>query len=124
MLCNENKGADQLRSYCEADLHLCFRIGKNHDPAHSKTGVYWSIEFVLFLIQNNRLWTLIRTAGKSVLTCTYNQCFEQNDQKFCNEIFNFTAEKDLYIARTSFLIWYLPGSQSSSVFLTSNGNSM
>ena len=23
---SENKGADQLRSYCEADLHLCFRI--------------------------------------------------------------------------------------------------
>ena len=22
--CSENKGADQLRSYCEADLHLCF----------------------------------------------------------------------------------------------------
>ena len=22
--CSENKGADQLRSYCEADLRLCF----------------------------------------------------------------------------------------------------
>ena len=22
----ENKGADQLRSYCEADLRLCFRL--------------------------------------------------------------------------------------------------
>ena len=32
----ENKGADQLRSYCEADLRLCFRIGKkrfSHDAA-------------------------------------------------------------------------------------------
>ena len=28
-LCSENKGADQLRSYCEADLYLCFRICKN-----------------------------------------------------------------------------------------------
>ena len=27
--CSENKGADQLRSYCEADLRLCFRIGEN-----------------------------------------------------------------------------------------------
>ena len=27
--CSENKGADQLRSYCEADLRLCFLIGKN-----------------------------------------------------------------------------------------------
>ena len=24
--CSENKGAEQLRSYCEADLHLCFRL--------------------------------------------------------------------------------------------------
>ena len=28
-LCSENKGADQLRGYREADLRLCFRIGKN-----------------------------------------------------------------------------------------------
>ena len=25
-LCSENKGADQLCSYCEADLRLCFRV--------------------------------------------------------------------------------------------------
>ena len=25
---SENKGADQLHSYCEADQYLCFRIGK------------------------------------------------------------------------------------------------
>ena len=24
--CSENKGADQLRSYCEADLRLCFHL--------------------------------------------------------------------------------------------------
>ena len=24
--CSENKGADQLRSFCEADLYLCFRL--------------------------------------------------------------------------------------------------
>ena len=24
--CSEIKGADQLGSYCEADLHLCFRM--------------------------------------------------------------------------------------------------
>ena len=24
--CSENKGADQLRRYCEADLCLCFRL--------------------------------------------------------------------------------------------------
>ena len=35
--CSEKKCADQLRSYCTADLRLCFRIGKNlvsHDEAH------------------------------------------------------------------------------------------
>ena len=26
--CRENKGADQLSSYCTADQSLCFRIGK------------------------------------------------------------------------------------------------
>ena len=34
--CSENKGADQLRGYREADLHLCFRIGKN--PVFSRCG--------------------------------------------------------------------------------------
>ena len=27
-LCSENKGADQLRGYCTADLRICFRICK------------------------------------------------------------------------------------------------
>ena len=39
-LCSEKKGADQLRSYCEADLRLCFGLcrllvfpgtGSNHN---------------------------------------------------------------------------------------------
>ena len=34
--CSENKGADQLRSYCEADLRLCFRITNN--PVFSRRG--------------------------------------------------------------------------------------
>ena len=34
--CSENKGAGQLRSYCEADLRLCFRIGEN--PVFSLRG--------------------------------------------------------------------------------------
>ena len=34
--CSENKGADQLHSYCEADLHLVFSYAKCffHDVAH------------------------------------------------------------------------------------------
>ena len=35
-LCSENKGADQLRSYHEADLRLCFRICKK--PVFSRRG--------------------------------------------------------------------------------------
>ena len=38
--CSENKGADQLRSYCEADLRLCFRVGKN--PVFSWRGSMYS----------------------------------------------------------------------------------
>ena len=35
-LCSENKGADQLRGYREADLRLCFRIGEK--PVFSPCG--------------------------------------------------------------------------------------
>ena len=34
--CSENKGADQLRGYREADLRLCFRICKK--PLFSRRG--------------------------------------------------------------------------------------
>ena len=36
--CSENKGADQLCVYPEADLHLCFRICKK--PVYSRRGSY------------------------------------------------------------------------------------
>ena len=37
-MCSENKGADQLRGYREADLRLCFRICKK--PVFSRRGSY------------------------------------------------------------------------------------
>ena len=37
--CSENKGADQLRGYREADLCLCFRLGKN--PVFSRCGSFY-----------------------------------------------------------------------------------
>ena len=40
--CSENKGADQLRGYREADLRLCFRIGKI--PVLSRCGSIYFIE--------------------------------------------------------------------------------
>ena len=36
--CSENKGADQLRGYSEADLGLCFRKCKK--PVFSRHGSY------------------------------------------------------------------------------------
>ena len=36
--CSENKGADQLRGYREADLRLCFRICKK--PVFSRCGSF------------------------------------------------------------------------------------
>ena len=43
-LCSENKGADQLRGYREADLRLCFRYIEDrwfsHDVAHR---IYWKM---------------------------------------------------------------------------------
>ena len=44
--CSENKGADQLRGYREADLRLCFRIGKN--PVFSRCG-------------SNKVWLFVIT---------------------------------------------------------------
>ena len=43
-LSSKNKGADQLRSYREADLRLCFRICKTlvffHDAAYNSLSVF------------------------------------------------------------------------------------
>ena len=38
---SENKGADQLRGYCKADLHLCFRICKK--TVFSQRGSFYSV---------------------------------------------------------------------------------
>ena len=81
---SENKGADQLRSYCEADLRLCFRIcrllvfpcgGSNH---YENILMQYFIEFsesvniggkislktlIFFLVfaQKHRLWVQVTT---------------------------------------------------------------
>ena len=40
--CSENKGADQLRSYCEADLRLCFRLCRLLVfPSDGSNNRYW-----------------------------------------------------------------------------------
>ena len=50
--CSENKGADQLRGYREADLRLCFRICKK--LVFSRRG---SIHYILQLCVNFRVIT-------------------------------------------------------------------
>ena len=39
--CSENKGADQLRGYREADLHLCFCLCKK--PGFAQRGSNYSL---------------------------------------------------------------------------------
>ena len=40
-MCSENKGADQLRSYCAADLQLCIRMHKIYSLIHAATQLYF-----------------------------------------------------------------------------------
>ena len=49
--CSENKGADQLRGYREADLRLCFRIGKN--PVFSRCGSHVCLRNISALAVNS-----------------------------------------------------------------------
>ena len=54
-LCSENKGADQLRGYREADLRLCFRICKK--PVFSRRGSFALLKLecmLLVLIKTHR----------------------------------------------------------------------
>ena len=75
--CSENKGADQLRSYCEADLRLCFRIimqivgfpmGRlSIDFIHALRE--WSVKIIFFSFAQN--WTLhsVRASGRKASGC-------------------------------------------------------
>ena len=78
-LSSENKGTDQLRGYCEADLRLCFCICKK--PVFSRrgliqaimnnTGVYMGIVLYIFLIFASRLQARTASRGDSIV---YTQC--------------------------------------------------
>ena len=43
--CSENKGADQLCSYCTADLRLCFHICKSLVFFHAKAQMTITLNF-------------------------------------------------------------------------------
>ena len=65
-LCCKKKGADQLRSYCAADLRLCFRIKIRFSHVTAHLGVLCKCNFsflIVFLIEitvNRPMQTLIR----------------------------------------------------------------
>ena len=58
--CSENKGADQLRSYCEADLYLCLRLCRlfvfpcsglfNNKSLFPLSSLYMTIQLQMFTI--------------------------------------------------------------------------
>ena len=60
--CSENKDADQLCGYREADLRLCFRICKN--PVFSRRGsimfTYFAYSFQMGLLKKNEEEFLIQ----------------------------------------------------------------
>ena len=62
-LCSENKDADQLRGYREADLRLCFRICKK--PVFSRCGSYGTM-LVLYLIKVGKQAEDIRASHRTV----------------------------------------------------------
>ena len=49
-LCSENKGADQLRGYREADLRLCFSICKK--PVFSRCGSFVCLSYCFMSVVN------------------------------------------------------------------------
>ena len=80
----ENKGADQLRSNCEADQRLQSgkhaRAMKPLEPHFyiKKLGFAGVYLFFLFLLQNIDCgYSLEPPRCEVVLTCTHNLCFEQ-----------------------------------------------
>ena len=68
-LSSENKGANQLCSYCEADLHLCFRLcsllvfpwGGSYFSYFEKIGNFHQEFFLYFsyFCTKHRLWDVL-----------------------------------------------------------------
>ena len=69
---SENKGADQLRGYREADLRLCFRICKLLVFPRSGSNVNMTVPSEKVVFAN--LWFLIN----AILRCPNMFCFTSN----------------------------------------------
>ena len=75
-LCSENKGADQLRGYREADLRLCFRIYEK--PVFSRRGSFsnWAhakADLSLLCVQDFLLAFNMKANYKCYLLSSLNQ---------------------------------------------------
>ena len=77
-LCSENKGADQLRGYREADLRLCFRLGKN--PVFSRCGSIY-----LLLIDGFSIYMSSLKSNAILIQILYlvNMCKATDIEGFC-----------------------------------------
>ena len=98
-LCSENKGADQLRGYREADLRLCFPICKSrfsHNAAHIDP---LKPHFYMSLVVRNPAFCICRITGADQLcsNCTADQrlcfCYMVQSLYFLNP--KFQASSDL-----------------------------
>ena len=93
-LCIENKAADQLRGYCEADLRLCFHICKklvfsrrgsyipDIEQFENEEEVYQSTEKIEELIE--RLGFLPMTVG---IFQKMRETFGNEECEFCGRLF-------------------------------------
>ena len=68
--CSENKGADQRRSYCEADLRLCFRLCRLmvfSGCGYYVTGLIFLPDSIGYLVGTNAFPVLAKTYGRYVV---------------------------------------------------------
>ena len=80
---SENKGADQLRSYCEADLRLCFRIGNN--PVFSQSGSYLVHFSTLAISLLNSIGDFLESGIDEYTTNLYDWTTERDTDDTDNE---------------------------------------
>ena len=62
-MCSQNKGADQLRSYCETELCLCFCIYADCWFSHDATQMFY-LQYYLYKYNSS----------KKSINCGYFRC--------------------------------------------------
>ena len=99
--CNENKGTDQLRSYCAADLRLCFRICKK--PVFSGRGrSSFAISkdlgepayiYIILLLSESLLFPNIQHGSTADLCLCFCMCKKQVSHEAAHIIYEPRHEK-------------------------------